>query len=322
MTDLDLDALRSDPPTPFAEALRTRLASADAPASGRRRWHPASFAVPAAAVFIGAVLLGVPQVRAAAASLLARFRVVNFVAVPVDPARFDALGSDHLDLGDLIGSHVDMLENGAPVPVRSTAEAGALAGLDVHLPAWLPADSRIIEVAVTPTHVARVTGDVPRLREVLELLGITDEPVPESLNGATATISAPPVVMVRYEHGGSGGRHTRFFESLQPEITLPADVDPVRLGEIGLRILGLAPDAARQFAQSIDWTNTLIVPIPPTARQFRQVEISGHPGVQIGYQPPNASFTTMVLWSDGTRVYGLQSIQAAGEVMDMANSIP
>jgi hypothetical protein len=127
--------------------------------------------------------------------------------------------------------------------------------------------------------------------------------------------------MIRFESGGPIHRRTRFFQAPAPEITMPAGIDSSVLGEIGLRVLGVPKDTARQFASAIDWNTTLIVPIPPTAQSFRQVEIGGKPGVAISYQPPNESPTTMLLWSDGGRVFGIQSIEGYVQVVAMADSV-
>jgi hypothetical protein len=319
MTDIEarLGALRADPSREFAAALRSRLETREGVAGPARSWR-ATLAVAAAAVMM-ASLLAIPDVRASAAAFLAHFRVVNFVAVPVDGNRFGALGTSQLDVERLIGDQVVVLEDSVPTDVSSIDDASARAGFDVRVPAWLPDDSRVVEVAVTGERAMRVTGDSARLRGVLDALGLTDVKVPAGLDGETATIRVPPVVMVRYEHGT---RHTRLFQSRAPEVALSSSMDLAALGEIGLRVLGLSPDDARHFSQAIDWTSTMVVPIPPTARAFRQVDIAGSSGLWVGYQPAGESDTNMVIWSRDGRVYGLASIQATPEVLAMANSVP
>jgi hypothetical protein len=319
MIETHLEALRRDPPPEFAARLRTQLDATDRADRASSRWHPGRLLAPAAAVALVGALLTVPGVRAAAASFLARFRVVNFVAVPVDPGRVSALGGQQVELGRLIGEHVEVLRDASPVPVGTLAEASAQAGFDVRVPAWLPADSRIIETAVTGPRAIRVTGDSARLKDLLDALGIDDVTVPEGLDGQTATLEVAPVVMIRWEHGQ---RRSRLLQSLPPELTMPAGIDVAALGEIGLRILGLSAHDARQFAGSIDWANTLVVPIPPTATSFRQVDVSGRQGLWIAYQPPNESPTNLVLWASDDRVYGLLSLQGIDQVLAMANSIP
>jgi hypothetical protein len=321
MNETWLNALQRDPAPEWAERLRVRLQKAESPRV-HFHWPLRRLAPLAIGIVVAVGLFQVPAVRASAASLLALFRVVNFVAVPVDPDRLAALDAQQLDLKRLIGEHVQVIEDGGPpVPVGSTDEAAALAGLDVRLPTWLPNDSQIIEVSVRGAHAANVTADTTRLEQVMDALGITDLRAPAGLDGQVVSIRIPPVVMVRYEHEGKTGRRTRLFQTRSPEVTMPAGIAPAALGEIGLRILGLPRDMARQFAQTIDWNTTLIVPLPPTARSFKEIEVAGHPGIAVQYLTPNESPTTMVLWSSDDRVFGLVSIQEWAQVLAMADSV-
>jgi hypothetical protein len=320
MDDRQIYALRQDPPPAFARQLRSRLGQGPRPSGRERtRLHPGRLLWVAGAVGALAVLFSFPAVRASAQSFLSLFRVVNFAAVPVDPGRLDALRAPDLDLDSLIGDHVEVLQDpGPPVPVASPEAAGTLAGFDVHLPGWLPDGTTIVDVEVAGARAARVTADPERLRQVMDALGITDLAVPDGLEGATATIRVPPVVMIRFEHGT---RHTRLFQAPAPEVDMPAGVNPAALGEIGLRILGLSPAAAHQMALDIDWTSTLVVPVPPTASSFLPVDVGGEPGIAIEFQPPNASRTNMILWSHSGRVYGLMSLQTMSQVLQVASSI-
>jgi len=327
MNEAWLGALKKDPSPDWAETLRIRLQEDELPRMSRvsaqvsGAWRLRLVTV-TAGLLLAVGVLSVPAMRASAVSFLALFRVVNFVAVPVDPARFRALDDKHLGLEGLIGDHVQVLvDPGPPTSVASTNEAGIVAGMELKMPAWLPADTKIIEVSVSGERAARVTADSKRLDELLDALGITDLRAPAGLDGQAITVRVPPVVMVRFESGGPSPRRTRFFQARSPEVTMPAGINSSVLGEIGLRMLGLPRDTARQFAAAVDWNNTLIVPVPPTAQSFRQVEIGGKPGVAIAYQPPNESPTTMLLWSNGDRVFGMQSIQYYEQVIAMADSV-
>jgi hypothetical protein len=318
MDDTWLHALHRDPSPEFAERLRRRLQAADRPAAA-----PAGVSRPlvvaAAGVVLGVALLAVPSVRASAARFLSLFRVVNFVAVPVHPGRLEQLQAQQLDIGRLIGEHVEMVADpGPPRAVGSIDEAAAAAGIDVQLPQWLPDNSTIVETSVTGERIVRVTADAGRLQQVMEALGITDLSVPDGLDGQQVNVRVPPVVMVRYDHGG---RRTRVYQAHSPQMTLPAAVDVAALGEIGLRILGLSPADAHEFAAAIDWQTTLLVPVPITASSFRQVTINGHRGIAIEHQPPDQAFTYVVLWSTGDRVFAIVSIQELPQVLAMANSV-
>ena len=317
MDDSRLYALRDDPAPAFAAELRASLDRSEATVPAVRRW-PVTKA--AAALVVGAAaagLLTVPAVRASAQSFLAMFRIVDFVAVPLGERGIASL--DRIDLPNLLGEHVQIAGDAPPTPVSSAEEASAAAGYEARVPAWLPDGATLVEAAVTGARVVRVTADAARLQDVMDTLGITDLDVPPGLDGQTLTVDVPPVVMLRYRHDG---RHTRFLQAPSPAVTLPGGVELAALGEIGLRILGLAPVEANQLAHSIDWTSTLLVPLPPTAQSFRRIDVNGHPGVAIEHQPPDESPTNMILWSDGDRVFALMSLQNMSQVVQMALSVP
>jgi hypothetical protein len=318
--DTWLHALRSDPSPLFKAQLRERLrAQEPAPLDTRREW-PRRALVAAGAVMVAAVLISVPGVRASVAQFVSLFRVINVVGVPVDSSRIERLKAEQLEIGALIGEHVQVVQDpGAPLNVASFADASAAAGMTVATPQWLPNNTQVIETAVMGERVVRVTADSRRLQQVMDALGINDLTVPAGLDGQVVNVRVPPVVMIRYDH--QNGRRSRLFQARTPQLTLPNSIDVRALGEIGLRILGLAPAEAKQFADAIDWHTTFIVPVPPNASSFQQVDIGGHRGVLIQHQPRNQSPTTTIVWSTPERVFALVSIQGVAEAMAIASSV-
>jgi hypothetical protein len=317
MNDVWMHALRSEPSREFKEQLRRRLREHDgavAPAASRRH-----IAIAVTAVVVVAGLLAVPAVRASASRFLSLFRVVNFVAVQVQPSRLDRLEAEQLEIGKLIGEHVDVIADpGRPLSVTSLDDAAAAAGMPIATPQWLPDDSSILETTVTGEQIVRITANAVRLQQVMDALGITDLSAPAALDGQVVNLRIPPVVMVRYDHGGL---RSRLYQARAPQVTLPTSVDLETLGEIGLRILGLSPTDARQFAHAIDWHTTLLVPVPPFVSSFRQVTINGNPGIVVQHQPTHQSPTSVVLWSTTDRVFALVSIQELEQVLAMADSV-
>ena len=317
--DAWLHALRSDPSPVFKAQLRERLQAQEPVADVRRQW-PRRALVAAAAVLVVAVLISVPGVRASVAQFVSLFRVLNVVAVPVDSSRIDRLKAEQLEIGTLIGEHVQVVQDpGPPINAASFADAASAAGMTLATPQWLPDNTQVIETAVVGERAVRVTADSQRLQQVMDALGINDLTVPPGLDGHVVNVRVPPVVMIRYDH--QNGRRTRLFQARTPHLTLPASIDARALGEIGLRILGLAPAEAKQFAAAIDWHTTLVVPVPPNATSFRQVDLNGHRGVLIQHQPRNQSPTSTIVWSTPERVFALVSIQHVGEAMAMASSV-
>jgi hypothetical protein len=317
--DAWLDALRSDPSPQFTEQLRARL-RAQEPASDTRHGWPRRALVPALAMVLVGVLVSVPGVRASVAQFLSLFRVVHFVPVPVDSNRLNRLQAENLEIGALVGERFEVVQDpGPPVSMASVEGAASAAGMTLAVPRWLPANTEVMETAVIGERVLRVTASSVRLQQVMDALGINDLTVPAGLDGHIVNVRVPPVAMIRYQHGNN--RRTRLFQARTPQLTLPDSINVQALGEIGLRILGLAPAEARQFAQAIDWHFTLIVPVPPNATSFRQVDIGGHLGVIVEHQPRDQSPTQTIIWSTPDRVFAVVSVQGTQDALQIASSV-
>jgi hypothetical protein len=195
--------------------------------------------------------------------------------------------------------------------------------MDVQLPHYLPNGMTMKEIAVKGESAAQITAETRPLQDVMDTLGITDLSIPDGLDGQIMTVRVPPSVIVKYEQGP---RVTRFYQARTPEVSMPASVDLASLGEIGLRIIGLSPRDASQFARTIDWQTTLLVPVPPMVSSFKQVDINGHSGISLERWVPSPSATNRtavhtVLWAADGRVFGIESTQRAEDVVLMANSV-
>jgi hypothetical protein len=324
MEDTQLNSLRRDPSPGFAERLQTSLREHEASRSGTA-W-PRMKAVAASGIVVAGIvgLLSVPSVRASAQSFLALFRVVNFVAVPVDESRIAILESENLDPPHLIGEQVQVLEDpGPPTAAVSPEQAGAAAGFAVKVPTFEPTSVLLAGIQVKGQQRLRATADASRLRQVMEALAITDLEVPEGLDGQVVNVRIPPVVMMRYERGGAFA--VDFLQAQSPEVSLPDGVNLSALGEIGLRILGLSPIEAREFAQSIDWHTTLLLPIPAAATSFKQVTIDGQPGVAVERVRPlpdgRRSTSSSYLWSRDGRVFVMNGVLSTIDMLKMAESL-
>jgi len=324
MEDSQFNSLRSDPSPAFAARLKASLREQEASRSKAAWPSMRAVAAPAAIVAVIAGLLSVPSVRASAQSFLSLFRVVNFVAVPVDESRIALLESENLDPPHLIGQQVQVLEDpGPPIGVVSPEQASTAAGFAVKVPTYEPTSVVLATIGVKGQQRMRATADGGRLRQVMEALAITDLEVPEGLDGQVVDVRIPPVVMMRYERGGNPA--VEFLQAQSPELSLPDGFNLSALGEIGLRILGLSPIEAREFAQSIDWHTTLLLPIPASATSFKQVTINGRPGVAVErvrrLPEGGRSVSNSYLWSDDGRVFVLNGSLSTLDMLKMAESL-
>jgi hypothetical protein len=322
MNDDFLYHLREQPSAPFATGLRERLDARDTTGGHRpAKRRPRIVLEAIAAVALVAALFTLPAVRASAQSFLSLFRVGTFLGVQVDSQRASELARS-IDLEGLLGGRVKSINlPGPPQDVATPELASAAAGYDVRLPS---VDAgRITTIGVAGATAVEISGDTTTLRMVMDALRIDDLDVPSGLDGRTITVRVSPIVATRFEGENAAGRYDlELLQAPAPEISLPADVDLDALGEIALRILGLAKSDAHDIAQSVDWHTTVLVPLPPAAEEFRQVPVAGGHGllVKLARQESPAY---MLLWSADGRAYGLKTRGGLTEdqVLAIANSI-
>ena len=312
---------RRDPAPGFARRLRERLRvqeeSRTAPA-----WRPLVAA--AATLAVVALLFMFPAVRAGAQAMLDLFRVRSFVAVPFDADRFEKLRSMDRDNAMLIFDHQQVLqEPGQPVVQPSAAAASALVGFTVETPSYLPDGLAADTVAVSGEGRVRLAVSTSRLRELLAALDLRDVEVPAGLDGQQVEVHMHPVVSQRFVAGKS---RLTLIQARSPEVSLPAGVDLARLGEMGLRILGLDASEARRIASTVDWRSTLLVPVPTNASSFRSVTVQGNPGLLVtrvrkdsdGRQRDAGS---VVMWTEGDRVFALEGTKGNIDMIQVAESV-
>jgi hypothetical protein len=319
--DKFLHDYRRDPAPGFARRLRERLRGIEEPAP-RPLWRPLAFATAGLAVVVS--LFAFPAVRAGAQAVLDMFRVRNFVAVSFDPQRMEKLRALEEDRAMLVFDKQEVLQDpGKPVVQASTGMASAVAGYTVETPSFLPNGLALDTVAVTGEGRVKLAASTRTLRNVLEALDLRDVQVPSDLDGQEVTVHMYPVVSQRFS---GGKRRLALVQSRSPEVSLPAGVDIARLGEIGLRILGVEAGEARRMASSIDWRSTLLVPVPTSASSFRQVTVQGNPGLFVTRVKPGDDGRrredgSVLMWTEGDRVFALMGTLPHQDMMQVAESI-
>jgi len=328
MDDRFLTGMRREPRPEFARELHERLRRQGPAVAPARPWRPLQLAVALAGGLVVALVVlsfTFPAVRASAQAFLDLFRVRNFAAVSVNPARVARLRDLKLDPESMMGGgQAEILEPaGEPRVVATVQEAGAAAGFAVRVPAQTPAGFRPDTIVVAGASAARFTVDTARLTRVLDALDIRDVRVPAGLDGQVITVRTTPAVAQRFVRDR---QRVDLLQARSPEVSLPAGVDLARLGEIGLRIAGLEPGEAKRFAQSIDWHGTLVVPVPLNASSFSEVSVNGNRGLLVvfagsGQGPHGVARGNLLLWTDGDLVFALRGDLNRMDLVQMAESL-
>lgn len=319
-------ATLTDPAAAF-ERLQHRIKT-QSPRTLRRNMMQTQPWFPARRSWLGAVgvamaiisLLLFPPVRAAADELLQIFRVRQVVFFPVDPERINQLEDLDVAVPTLFAKEPTVMNT--PAPPRNVASVGAASqavGFPVRAPATLPETPAEQRITVRDRTILSMQVNVNALRQLLIIAGIDDVTLPDALGDEPITVDVGAWAAQHY--AGQGWR-IELYQGRSPDVTLPDGVDLADLGRTGLRVLGLSADEAATISRQIDWTSTLVVPIPPQVQDVRSVTINNRDGLLVGTREENEP-SWLLYWQEDDRFYVLEAHGAisAAEVLAAANSL-
>ncbi len=303
-------AAESPQPAPQALArLRTELEPKSTPFNFGRlmEMFKRKYALaPLAVLLLLSLAFAFPSVRAAASDFLGLFRVQKFAAISVSPEQL-AMLEQIADSGLLPGEIEMIQEPGQPTVVNSLAEAEVFTDLSI----------KTISELGEPDQIYTMTGGSGRLiinvadtRAIVETAGVDPALIPDSLDGEPVNVTVYSAVSQQWEE-------IVFLQSPSPLVEYPEDVDTVALGEALLQILGMDSRQARRLARNIDWTNTLLLPVPENIAIFSEVEVDGVSGIAL--TSLNGRDTALMWQKDGI-VYVLSGGSVA-DLIDIANSL-
>ena len=145
--------------------------------------------------------------------------------------------------------------------------------------------------------------------------------LPENIDGQPFTITVPAGVALSY---GDGEEGFGVIQMASPTVDVPEGVDMQALGEAMLQVYGMTPREARRLSRSIDWTTTLVLPIPTDVASVSEISINGHTGLLFDQADMSHDVDGeggALLWeADGT-VYMVAGAGSSFSLMDIATSL-
>ena len=295
-------------------------------------------------VLILTLILAIPATRALASEFLNLFRVQRVTVVPVDFTGMEQFnGAVGNNISQLISESVTMQKQpGDPVTAATTEEASQLAGFNVRAPQDI-APSRI---SVMSGADFTFTIDRTKAQSLLDEAGRKDLVLPEEVDGAEVSVNIPSSVSIAFgncpepsndseaaremeretETSGSPGRVYKdciiLAQIPSPEVSAPASLDINKLAQIGLEFTGMSADEAAQFTSTVDWTSTLVVPIPKNAASYQQVPVDGVTGTLIE-RPSDDAPQFALFWVKDGIIYTVGGLGTDTQrALEIANSLP
>ncbi len=319
-----------------------------APASGWFGRRRALASCAALAVCAVAVSLSFGPVRGWAEHVLSMLRVEKVEVVPVSTAVPDVQTQERATkmLNQLISDNlVVTVAPGKPQDVSTAEEASRLAGFPVRV---LSARSDTPHFDVEGEQAYHMTLNRDRLQSIFDELGRSDIQLPASVDGAEVAVHVPKGVLLRYgnmpdkvlqdtvdqaAHAAANGdlnaasqidlkNYLVLAEIPSPTVSVPPNLDVAQVAEAGLELAGLGPAEAHDFVQSVDWTSTLVIPVPREGGSFRKEPVDDVEGTLIampatGKRPAGYS----LIWIKNGIIYSLSASGDGSDAITLADSL-
>ncbi len=271
----------------------------------QRRWATA-----VAILLIFVLAFSFPSVRAAASEFLGLFRVQKFAAITISPDQI-ALIENLAAEGFTPGVVNIKQEAGAQTPVDTLSEAQAMAGL---APRTLTSLGHPDNIHVLDGGSGNLTIDLAGTRAIMEATGSDPLLLPDSIDGARISIVAFPIVEQSWSED-----EIWLLETTSPLVEYPEELaDPIILAEAFLQVMGLDKDEAERLAQEIDWTSTLLLPLPSNTVTYQEIMIDGVTGMAL---QDIDSINSAIIWEKEGIIYLLQGKRAPEDLQALAVSL-
>jgi hypothetical protein len=212
-----------------------------------------------------------------------------------------------------------------------------LAGFAVRLPSSRSDQQRI---TVQDGGAFQFVVDRARAQSLLDATGHKDLILPASLDGATIKVSIPAAVNVSYGNcpvvdpdtqsakapgtgspGRSMGDCVMLVEMPSPSAETPPDLDIQQLAQIGLEFTGMTPAQAKAYSETVDWTSTLVIPVPRNGSKYEKVNVDGAQGYLI-QRPVDDVPGYALIWVKNGIIHTIAAMNSdTAAALSMANSL-
>ncbi|MGH9446876.1 MAG: anti-sigma factor family protein, partial [Terriglobia bacterium] len=332
------DGLAKDPQTAFVEFQARQEATEPPRGFGRSlaglfSAHPLPAWGAAALVALIVILAAFAPARSLGQRVLAMLRVQRVAVVPVSLSAMPGRNTMET-VSRILSDQVKVtLSPGKPQITASPSQASQIAGFHVRV---LTGQSEAPQISVEGERGFVMTLNQDRLQEVLSALGRQDLQVPASIDGSTIAVHIPKMVLVDYgncPHRGSQAGPpqpspanttgcTAMVQVASPTVSVPPNLNIDQLAEVALQAAGMTAEEAEAFCQTVDWTSTLVVPIPSGATTSMQVAVDGVEGTLISGRPRNGRPADYdLIWVKNGIIYSIWGFGGAEKALGLAGSL-
>jgi len=293
----------------------------------------------AAAVMLAVLVacISFAPARSWAQRVLAMLRVQKIAVVPVDTQALEGVaGAQQASrmMGQFISENIVVtMRPGPPQTAGGAAQASELAGIRVRLVGNRPDAPKI---SVQGEHAFQMTLNRERMQSILDEFGRSDLHLPSSVDGALIAVHVPKAVTAVYGQCPEPRRDewqtpmkpsdlagcVILAQVPSPTVSVPPDLNVQELAVLALQATGMSAPEAQAFCETVDWTSTLVVPIPRDAASYETANVDGAEGTLIttrGYRQGMPGYS--LLWVKNGIIYSLTGFGSASQAVPLADSL-
>lgn len=304
----------------------------------RMVWRPIWAA--AAALIMIAGIASTSAGRAWAEHVLAMLRIEKVTAVPVDFSALSSPGGRNTGemLARLLNSDlVVTMKPQAPQPVADQAAATHAAGFDVRLP---DGSNALAQLSVGSEAAFQITLHRQSLQAILDEAGRSDLQLPDTLDNALIAVHIPRSVVARYGSCPAPGtrveKHTPgkpspphaypgctvLVQVPSPVVSVPPGLNLQQLATVGLELSGMSPSTAEHYTSTVDWSSTLVIPVPERIASSESVSVDGQQGVLIRREGSQQTMPAyQLVWTRHGIIYAITGWGDPASALAMANTL-
>jgi hypothetical protein len=278
-----------------------------------------------AVIAILALVFTLTPASAWASSFLGLFRVEKITVIQFDPQAAslsrDSMRENEEMIQQMFKDNVVMQGGGDAVMVDSVDAAADAAGFDPRLPAALENP----QMAVQPGMQVVLTIEREKMQALLDVVEV-DYELPRNVDGQQVTVESADTILTGYgcqpEQNRAAAASSDCVVLVQlpsPTINAPEGLNVQRLGEAMLQFLGLSKAEAQALSQRIDWTSTLILPLPTgEGIRYEELAVDGVTGTLV---QEDGEDTYILMWVKDGFLYGLKGPGGAADALSIASSM-
>jgi len=237
------------------------------------------------------------------------------------------------------------MDPGKPEVVPTVTKAAQLAGYPIRTIGSLGVPQRL---EVNGETAFQMTVNRMRVETLLDEIGRSDIQIPESANGALVAVHIPKIVFSMYgdcpvrRRSGDPNPQSRgeelaerkmermadtknanctyLVQAPSPTVSVPPELNMSEIAEAALELAGMSPAEAHSFCQTVDWSSTLVVPIPRNSSSYENVSVDGVEGTLITETLSQGNRYSL-LWIKNGVIHSLMGRGSSSDALTLAASL-